>query len=607
VPHFGSTHLRAFHPVWHQRTSERTRQYIQPVPGRIYFIVVLARLPSLIHFDYSLTLSYLLCLFWSSHAFHLNVHTNPSDHACSFSYSLCSFPTFWIKLKYQPCVLYSSTVRTGRIKMFQAVGSSDLDCMNKQQPLQRYESEEEDISESEVGGQDCSFSPVDFQRSDSDLSADEMSNVDEPENFPHLVSLCQPVDKDSRPVSMTTIKRASDVTFDAGSYIYDAEDDMIIELPSPDTPSQLPSSAFLQPTVYNPLESKRSSARLSFRSPSPASYLSDDDSDVLVAEQVKYVEPVTKPNLIMISPTPTQSSSTDETPPAGSGKLCPSSTSSSIQREQTDMVSSLRQPATTNCTAPNKRNALYENNRDVRAVHKPVHSEPIYQGPSLERTNTSATVNYLPAPTLPQPASRSQSIATPRPRTSISDKVASHVRLPSTPLRRPPSLRSLGSFSAPFWQRPFSPRFEDSHSRSMSYSHSVHNSDAASSRSTRPYSGTPIHVPYSAFSRGRSESTYNLSSAACDTPLPIRHQTVKHSAAPSIWSTNSFRSDGTSENSLDGSEPTDNSFKRKLGRTRTFRRTKQQQTGSTEKPSGKSFLGLRLGGKRKSTVKDAHF
>lgn len=496
--------------------------------------------------------------------------------------------------------------------MFQAVESFDLDCISKQQPLQRYESEEEDISESEAGGQDHSFSPVDFHRSDSDLSADDMSNVDEPDNFPQLVSLCQPVDKDSRPVSMATIKRASDATFVAGSYIYDAEDDMIIELPSPDTPSQLPSSAFLQPTVYNPLESKRSSARLSFRSPSPASCLSDDESDVLVAEQVKYVEPVTRPNLIVISPTSTQtpSSSTDETPSAGSGKLCPSSTSSSIQREQTDMVSSLRQPAeplTTNRTASNKRNALYDHSGDVQPAQKPNNSEPIFPGQSLERTNTSATVNCLPVPTLPHPASRSQSISTPRPRTSISDRVASHVRLPSKSLGRPPSLRSVSSFSAPFWQRPFSPRFEDAHSRSLSYSHSVYNSDVTSSRATRPYSGTPSHAPYSAFSRGRSESTYNLSSAACDTPLPIRHQTVKHSAAPSIWSINSFRSDETSENSLDGSELTDNSFKRKLSRTKTFRRTKQQQTGSAEKPPGKSFLGLRLGGKRKSTVKDAHF
>ncbi|OJJ83239.1 uncharacterized protein ASPGLDRAFT_36683 [Aspergillus glaucus CBS 516.65] len=490
--------------------------------------------------------------------------------------------------------------------MFQAVGSLDLECINKQQPLQRYESEEEDISESEVGGQDHSFSPVDFHRSDSDLSADGMSNVDEPDNFPRLVSLCQPIDKDSRPVSMTTIKRASDATFVADSYIYDAEDDMIIELPSPETPSQLPSSAFLQPTVYNPLESQRSSTCLSFRSPSPASCLSDDDTDVLVAEQVKYVEPVTKPNLIMISPSSTQSDSTDETPSAGSGNLCPSSTSSSIQKEKTDMVSSPRQPTASNCTASNKRNALYDHSGDVQHAQKPNHSEPIYQGASLERMNTSAAVNCLPVPTLPHPASRPQSISTPRPRTSISDKVANHVRLPSKSLRRPPSLRSMSSFSAPFWQRPFSPRFEDTHSRSMSYSHSVYNSDATSSRS-RPYSGTPSHASYSAFSRLRSESTYNLSNAACDTPLPIRNQTVKHSAAPSIWSTNSFRSDGTSENSLDASEPTDNSFKRKLGRTKTFRRTKQQQTESAEKPSGKSFLGLRLGGKRKSTVKDAHF
>lgn len=477
--------------------------------------------------------------------------------------------------------------------MFHAVGSFDLDCMNKQQPLQRYESEEEDISESEIVGQDHSFLPVEFQRSDSDLSADdEMSNVDEPDSdFARLVSTHQPLDKDSRPVSMTTIKRASDATFVAGSYIYDTEDDMIIELPSPDTTPQLPSSAFLQPTVYKPLESQRSSARLSFRSPSPASFLSDDGSDVLVAEQVKYVEPETKPNLILISPTSTQ---TSEAPPSNSGKLCSSSTSSSIQKEQTDQVSSLRQPTEMLTTR--------------RATQEPTRPEAIRPKTSLERMNTSATINCLSeVPPVPHSvSSRSQSISISRPRTSADKPSSLHSRLPSKSVRRPPSLRSVSSFTAPFWQRPFSPRFEDPHSRSMSFSHGAHNSDAASLRMARPFSGTGSPAPYSAFHRGRSESTYSLSNA-CNTPLPMRHQTVKHSTAPSIWSTNSFKSDSTSENSLDGSETTDNSFKRKLGRTKTFRRGKQHQTESAEKPSGRSFLGLRLGGKRKSAVKNPQF
>jgi len=82
--------------------------------GRAYFLVVLARLPSLFHFDYSLILSY-LCVYFDPHiSFILTCTRILPNHACSFSYFLCSFPLFGTTLKYQPCTLPLAVDRVNR-------------------------------------------------------------------------------------------------------------------------------------------------------------------------------------------------------------------------------------------------------------------------------------------------------------------------------------------------------------------------------------------------------------------------------------------------------------------------------------------------------------
>ena len=498
--------------------------------------------------------------------------------------------------------------------MFQAAGSFDLHCLNKQDLIQRYESEEEDTSESEVG-QDNSFSPIEFQRVDSDLSADdETDSHPERTDFSHLLPRpYQSTNNDPRPLSMDTIKRRSDATFVAGSCIYNHEDDMVIQLPSPENSPPLHSSTFLQPTVYAPPESRRSSKRQSIRSPSPSSYLSDDDTDVFVAEQVTYVEPETKPNLILISPTTTESS-TDEAPtPVNTETSHEVSRNRSVKREQSDHVSPLRRSIELFSSRGMSRRSPFSDlggDENTRSAGR-----PIQRGKSLENIGASATISCLSeVPTVPYPmSSRSQSISVPRPQTSIPEKTqGTHSRSGSKSLRRPPSLRSVSSFNLPFFQpRPSTPRFEDHHARSMSCSNPMYGPDPVTSRMGRPYTGTSSPAPYCsppALMRDRSDSVYSSSNMSCynnSSPLP-RKQTTKHSAASSIYSTNSFRSNTPSDNSHDD-ELADTSFKQKVHRRKTLKRTKQNQPENTEKPTEKSFLGIRLGGKRKSAMKSLNF
>lgn len=495
--------------------------------------------------------------------------------------------------------------------MFQATGSFDLDCMNKQPLLQRYESEEEDISESEVGGQDNTFSPVEFQRFESDQSADEISIADDPSDttdFSHLVTSNPSTEKAYRPVSMNTVKRSSDATFVAGPYIFDNEEDMIIELPSPDNSPALQTSESLQPSAHVP-ESQRSSRHHSFRSPSPASCFSDDESDVLVAEKVTYVEPTTKPNLISISPTASHPPPV-EAPASLNKNISKRDRNLSVRREQSDKVSPLRQSTEIFKRATGKRSPLsnYSGEENTKA-NEPRRTEPLQRGKSLEQMGPSASISCLSeVPMVPHPvSSRSQSISISRPRTSLSEKPstptsASHSRFPSKGLRRPPSLRTMSNFTFPFLQsRPASPRVEEPHTRSMSSSSFVHGPDGLPPWKNRPFPRFGSPAPYCsspAFSRDWSDSINSSSTLSGNSSsLPMRYHTVKHSTASSLYSTNSFRSDMPNDQSLD-----DTSFHQKAGRRKSLRRNKQQPE-SPEKSAGKSFLGLRLGGKRKSTMK----
>lgn len=441
--------------------------------------------------------------------------------------------------------------------MFHATGSSfDLDCLNKQQLLQRYDSEEEEVSESEVG-QDNSFSPVDFQRCNSaDVSTDELSTVDsEGSDYSHLLAYQQLSDcKGSRPVSMMTIKQSSEANFRPGSCIYRQDDEMILELPTPETSPHLRSSTYLQPGDYED----------SLRSSSPASSLSDDDSDVCVAEQVTYMEPSARPNLIQISPTTSEASS----------RFYTDSSTNLAEHEQPDRTSP---------SSPFRRSAeLFR--RAMSSKRAPI----VDSNGCLEELGPSATINCLSeVPLVPCPMSpRSQSVSIARPQTAGSEQSPSEpppamqTRFPSRSIRRPPSLMSVTNFHFPFWPaRPASPRVQGTHVRSNSYSPSV---DQTRSRMASPAS----------LSRDPSVSGCSISNNS----VPTRNPTVKHTAAPSVgscsttcWSDVDGQATATALPETEAEQP--------AARKKNFRHAKPEG-----EKSGKSFLGLRLG-KRKSVAK----
>ncbi|KAJ6038116.1 hypothetical protein N7460_007887 [Penicillium canescens] len=180
----------------------------------------------------------------------------------------------------------------------------DLHRLSRHSLQERYESDEEAVSESDTGAQDLLSSPmgspVESQRAaifDSDLSADDASHMD-PDSDREEYLLAPPAVKRPRPVSTDTIKRTSNAAFDDNAYVFDPEEQMVLELPSPDSPPQLASSIFLQPSVYvspKPKPTTRS------RSTLPSSIFSVEEADIQVAKKVTFMEPQTRPTVVLIN------------------------------------------------------------------------------------------------------------------------------------------------------------------------------------------------------------------------------------------------------------------------------------------------------------------
>ncbi|KAJ5354060.1 hypothetical protein N7541_006624 [Penicillium brevicompactum] len=164
----------------------------------------------------------------------------------------------------------------------------------------RYESDEETVSESDAGPQDLLSSPVESNRGtfDSDLSTDESSHMD-PESDREERLLSPPVTKRPRPVSTDTIKRNGSAVFGEEAYVFNPEDQMVLELPSPDSPLQLASSMFMQPSIYASPKPRLVNHRS--RSPSPSSIFSVEEADIQVAQKVTFMEPRTRPTVVLIN------------------------------------------------------------------------------------------------------------------------------------------------------------------------------------------------------------------------------------------------------------------------------------------------------------------
>lgn len=454
--------------------------------------------------------------------------------------------------------------------MYQPSESVDL-CMN-QQLLHRYESEEEDVSESELGQN--AFSPVVSQRAaepfDSDLSADERSNMDEYDRD-HVPLRLPPYSgpKDSRPVSMDTIKRSSAATFVGETFFLGHDDDMVWELPSPDTSSAHRSSMFLQPTVYVPEQLKP----LPERPPSPsASILSEEQPDLLVAEKVTYMEPDTRPNLIIISPFARSFSETQlnikrahrNSSVVGGNVEIPWSTSKDGQFDQ----------------------------RKLRPVSTQVGPTDVELSPKSTEPDVTAlpSISYRPRP-----------MSFSRPRTPQPEKSSLSVRsrlVPELPLR-PPSMRSMRSMSsASLSYTPSAPTSPMPSEASYQSYHRPQKSGSFSSLS-RTASALPNYSSPK-FYRDRTGSSYSSSSTGHRSPSLLRNETVKHSVTSSI-STASMRSDADSVYNLDQSAEDGKGLKKKASRRGLRLRPKFDKDEPVPSSPLKGLMGLTLGRKKTMT------
>ncbi|GIJ85276.1 hypothetical protein Asppvi_004132 [Aspergillus pseudoviridinutans] len=509
--------------------------------------------------------------------------------------------------------------------MYQSADSLSLDYTNQQLLPRRYESDEEEISESEHGGHDNAFSPVDDTTGTfSDMSTEELSRGIKPEPENRQVSrLLAPYTsrgRKSRPVSMDTVKRSSNATFATDSIVYDDDDDddVIIELPSPDQMSPLQSPLFLQPTVYVPPGSPGSSAAQSMRSPSPTSVFSVEETDVLVAEQVTYVEPISKPHLIQISPEQSYFppvSSADEK----QDTFCKHSSSNASDVGACNGIYSLGQAAksqpllsTGESDGTNEKH-LKRNSVSVAGRS----SASVKELKRIELPKSSATMHSLSeVPELPQPLSpRSRSKTFSATRASPAEKLPSlytavRSRLPAESLRRPPSLRSLSSASVLLSHARHASTSAglDTRTPPASASHARVSSEQSSPLRTcrTPSPILPNSAPYYSsptFNRNRSGSVYSNSSAPTPTsyrPFPPVRNSTMHSLKSSYSS--SLRSEVESVHSVDAPEPVDQAGKASVGRKKSLKRSKLAKQEGKEQSTAKSIMGFMLRGRRKSTI-----
>ncbi|KAL4959809.1 uncharacterized protein BDV14DRAFT_212136 [Aspergillus stella-maris] len=486
-----------------------------------------------------------------------------------------------------------------------------LDLSYANQPLPRhYESDEEDISESEYTSHSRSAT--------LDSITTTTSDVDRPA-LPRLLSPF--TEKSSRPVSMDTVKRSSSATFvTEPCTIFDNDDDsMILELPSPDSTTPLQSPIFLQPAVYvpsEPLTSPRTSFH-SLSSSSAASIYSDDDSDVCVAEQVTYVEHA-KPNLILISPTATEQS-------VPSPRDLASPTSSSDGSVYSNDEASHSQPVFGETPMDRGRSRYYHNKSQGSLSALDTLQKCTSRQPSAEPMSA-------PAVEARRLSFRARSMSFSRPQTPASASTDRR-RLQKEPPRRPPSAASTATFSLfptqSQTQLPHGQAGQDDDARarstSLSYSYSLHSaaSSTYSLSSSQPPSRTASPNPYyNPYNRSRSGSLYSISSTTTAPtgkrpPMPYRGSLVKSSTFNVSgngnghgYSSSSLRAElgsangsgnGQPQNAIDDASKLDSRTRRK----KSMKQLKPSHGHSESKSKAGGFVGFMLGqrSKRKSVIK----
>ncbi|KAL2849322.1 hypothetical protein BJX68DRAFT_276032 [Aspergillus pseudodeflectus] len=460
------------------------------------------------------------------------------------------------------------------------------------------QSDEEEISESETGH---AFSPVDSHKRSGTLGSimsiesshsAMLDPVDRPA-YHRLLSPFPSTGKRSRPVSMDTVKRSSTATFATDACtIFDHDDDMIIELPSPNSTTPLQSPIYLQPAVYVPSE-PLTSPRNSFRSSSSISLYSDDESDVFVAEKVTSVysnhEATRSQPLLSESSLNAHSASRD-------------SSDGSIYSND-DATKS--QPLLSETNLDRGRSRLHT--RPSRGkVQGSLSALDTMQQFGPRRLDICEPMSASAAEAPHSMSFRARSMSFSRPQTPVAERHRRLQKEPPTP--RPPSAQSLATFSLfPQGQaQSYGYARDDSRNRSTSCSHSAASSEY-SLPSSQPTSRTGSPSPYCSpvYNRSRSGSIYSVSSMSTTTgkrpSMPYRGSIIKGSGMLSGYSSSSLRAEldnGPMEQLAEVQEP-----KSKTKRKKSLKQLKPLKTESSES-STKSFVDFMLRGKRKSVIKN---
>ncbi|KAI2793545.1 hypothetical protein POX_a00125 [Penicillium oxalicum] len=353
-----------------------------------------------------------------------------------------------------------------------------LHRLSRQSLQSRYESEEEEVSESDTGANDftpsLTSSPQRASHFDSDASADEAGHEDldltPREMFPPLGCGA----KRQRPVSLDTVKRNSVPSFSEHAYIFDPEKSVILGLPSSDNQEDLlDTSLYLQPTVYVAPDVSPRAKNVRSRSASPASIFSIDYAEIQTAKKITLTEPTARPSLVFINSlgprikharSRTRKTSRDRESRILDGKLLDNapdpSGSTGIKPSSISPITESIEPASPKDVASPFMSNL---SRVEQTRSDNDQTPPPSQSATIQSVSEIPTIPILPL----SPHMRSQSMHRLRPRTAGDDSCSSPIpsprsRRPTEPGLRPPSIRSNSNSSVPsFGSRPASPFFSD--------------------------------------------------------------------------------------------------------------------------------------------------
>ncbi|KAJ6007520.1 hypothetical protein N7540_011496 [Penicillium herquei] len=506
--------------------------------------------------------------------------------------------------------------------MYEPATALNLQRLSRQSLQKRYESEEEDVSESDAGGPEFVPSLVGSQRAgtiDSDLSADENSHTDPDSDREEPLLPSYHVAKRPRPVSMDTVKRNSTATFVESTRVFDPEDDLVLELPLPESPPELASDLYLQPSIYVSPNTPPTTHQRS-RSPSPSSVFSLENAEIHVAKKITLMEPQTRPTLVFIKSLGTRSKDARLRPTQ------PRTRGNARNRESRifdgKLEGNIQVPRLTDVKYTSSPRVTEQNQFPYESTNSTPYLAQLEQEDTRSSLRQSATISCVSdIPVLPyfppSPQEASATFLRPRPRTSGCEKPSSTTtrtsRRPTDPIRRPPSTRSNSNTSLP--PRPASPFPTDEMLRNYIPDHHSEGTPALPSRTCSPISSAsspPQQYQYVHSSkRGPIPSNNGNSSNILPNRSPMmRRMTRKHSAASSIHSLSSLRSEmdlqypphHVHSSVFAGSTQSVNTVSYDARPMRKASQRRHARHASSAVGSGRGFMGLKLGKRAFSKV-----